>query len=791
LSLKQRDVIIYVIGTPIPKIELLTEEYVAYLSDLRVPEEKGEALRRQATDLPAEEKRTFLDTVVKALEDLKEKEVAAIDRNLRETRMRMTRILLDMLRKQLEERFGLEQGEGSFHERLIKEWEHHPVRTTVTGAALVLGVLTVGSWIAKRFKEATHAGREAMQTTGSWIKRTLIATGVALGVFLGIKAYKEYKWWKQKAESLPGLGGLFGFGKPPEEPRHEPPKPEPHFTPPSPEPAAPPQPTVPDVVSDGGEIIKHETIAATARGLLFLHRSISEEELGITDDNRRNIVISALENLDQSIPVQKFLDTKAERGAIDNLGARGDNAFAFLFLARVVQEHEEMLRRMWQREGKEFTGRETIGAILTRMSEGPRVVSRLFDALKGKDAREMDVMAMFADVFGERGHLGERNTRGLEILHNPSFVRRITALVPEVQSRREQFALFCAEHRLSTTKDFLQNYARGGFSEHEVDARALRAVILESTSPRMRQYLLLYTHRGVRESPIRDEAARALERSLDNMRVDDALQIFAYADMVQSNVPHQVDSALLREGDPMKVLLLQLKVMQLVGREDDPKRNYYPGKDFRNSLLVDALDADVEINLPAFVRDALMNVVTWAGEEVCNAWLAAWDKAVEEAYSAYKAWAEKNPGLADALETTGTVVGVGGGATMGTIWTVKFVRWLQSTPGKSFGLRLTSLSKQDPLFKWGKNPLRWPYRTLQWTFTSSLRESAINEAHKLALAIRRIDKAIRTFPKKDVGPIRAAFNHMNSRWHPLGGYHEASFARVEKVVESLRNAPRQ
>jgi len=166
---------------------------LSYITDPRIPEREGRELRARVERLEGEERKTFLEKLSEAVDErLMVLETSAIDRNLLRKRLELF--------LQLREKGGALNGapgvkEETFAMRLQREFEEHPVRTTLTGAVVVLGALTVASWIANRFRKAHEAGKQAMQTGGSWIKRILIATGVSLGVFLGERreGHRRYK----------------------------------------------------------------------------------------------------------------------------------------------------------------------------------------------------------------------------------------------------------------------------------------------------------------------------------------------------------------------------------------------------------------------------------------------------------------------------------------------------------------------------------------------------------------------------------------------------------------------
>jgi hypothetical protein len=606
-------------GTSIPRIELpehaLAEDYREFLSDPSVPEEKSRELKERAEDLTPERQRSFLDRIAPILDErLKVLEQKQIDINLLK-RAREVQAYAGQLSERLETRVKkitppapqateetLPQM-GTIAEKLQKEWEEHPVRTTLTGAALVLGVLTVSSWIANRFRKASEAGRQAMQTGGSWLKRIVIATGVSLGVFLGLKAYREGKRLFGKLENtidrvegalqgqqaLQGLGGLFGFNRPPR-PQEQPP-------PPAPPPVEPPP------GPEAQEALEKESLKLIGEGLLIFHDDFAEEA-GIEEKQHKDALNSLLQDEDiESIPFSE-LEKVTSRDAATNLlrslpnGAIDTDtlpnySIALLFLAKVLRKHKATLASALRREGKGKTvGGLSLRECMERLGELSRVLRRIHQSLQGNNPMEV-MQNLLRTAFTSDG------SADLECLAHPSIVSRIEDYAKEVyggivpQGFLGTFSAYCVSQRTMLVSRIATD---------SPEARVLRKILDDVQAHK--SYFLLYALG-------RPEVEEILKQQMKVMTVGDALQLFCYSHLAHGNVSTSPDGSYLQSGEGMGTVLLQLKILDLVG-----KKNHYESVKFRDALL---MNSEIRAQLPPQTQEILRVIGSWAREAVTTA----------------------------------------------------------------------------------------------------------------------------------------------------------------------------
>jgi hypothetical protein len=593
-------------GTSIPRIELpehrLAEDYREYLSDPTIPEEQGRELQQKVDVLPAEKQRSFLDKVAPILEErLKILEQKQIDINLL-SRAREVQAYVDKLLKNLETRVNSiapppPATRDTFVDKLQKEWEKHPVRTTCTGAALVLGVLTVTSWLTNRFKEATNAGREAMKTTGSWIKRALIATGVALGVFLGLKVYKEYKVVKPFLDDFKGrpqgqgqgLLSLFGFGKPPEEPEPEPPKPEPPK----------PQPTPgPEILEGAGEDTNRELERLRIRGLPLLFSDLAEEiEFGNAEVDKDDLLELLQRDTVRNLPIHDliaFAERDGHSPPAEVGGLTEGQRKALHFLARICKHYKG--------RGKSVEG-VTLIDVVNHYTHVARLFQKINEATKGKGLLPVNPKAIMESIFSGEGAVHE-------VCSKEELVERYPAL----KGKEARFIRFCVYERdrnLSSLITELEGQTIDSRPHYDPSFLPILRSILQDVE-RAKDYLRLYTHGHKR--PFGDSSADVLDAYLrENLSLSDALQLSLYLRKI--GVKEGAMPTSLEHADPLWAFLLQMKVFDMVARRGKDEKQGIAFRDFLfKQGLLEALGLAERLHLPEETKELIWKVGLEAAE---------------------------------------------------------------------------------------------------------------------------------------------------------------------------------
>jgi hypothetical protein len=596
-------------GTSIPRIELpenrLAEDYREYLSDPSVPEEKSRELKERAEALTVEKQRSFLDRISPILEErLKVLEQKQIDINLL-SRAREVQEYINQLLKKLEARVksitppAPQATEETFPqmstiaEKLQKEWEKHPVRTTLTGAALVLGVLTVGSWIANRFRKAREAGKQAMQTGGSWLKRILIATGVSLGVFLGLKVYKEYK----------ELKGLLQLRKP-----EKPEVPELSVV-------EPPESVevTPDQVEVTEELIERQSLKLTGDGLVFMNKK-RREEAGIEEEVEKKAVGIVL-NMDE---VRRLKVKDLLRPSISN----SDDAQtlipvelsparkkALFFIVLCCRDLEPRVREsLWMRKdewGNPIDLNEmSLEDFLGETKQVTRVFQRLGAALKGRSFKDVDVREVMAAAFSRDS---------VDDIVRDSFVQaELKALGINTKKEREALALYCVQ--FGDTIALNDVYVDSTLTP---DVQAVQKAVVEIRKTlqdeKTKKYLQLYLHGQTMRGSV--DFREVIRNPIDEeLNVLDALQLYAYLRKAEESGPLPDN---LKNSNPMGSFLLQMKVLDLVSHQDEKM-----GKHLRDFLLLRVADTNTELDLPDGTKEFLKRAASTAGHAVVDASVA-------------------------------------------------------------------------------------------------------------------------------------------------------------------------
>ncbi|MCA9370651.1 MAG: hypothetical protein KC680_01675, partial [Candidatus Peregrinibacteria bacterium] len=586
---------------------------------------------------------TFVDGIKEKFEDLKQSEKAHVQKNLEALCAGVTSTIterkLDALKQWVEEQRPLVDAAT---EAVIE----HPVIERVKNFVIEAGdAICPETWNPKTKVAVTlatgaiaiYAGYKLIEWMSKNVKNAVIGGGVLLVGSLGIpkimdivKQYKEVgnikdaiaasheKSKKYADEKLKQAQELYEKGK--------------------------------EVVKGGEanehvEILENEGWAVVAKGLLFLHSDIAAA-LSIDQDAEKEAVVSALTTIPSDTPLQQFLTTHNTIDAQRNFSIPAISAPAYLFICRVVQAHEQRLQSFWKKEGKVWDPMKvTLSDFVSRIGEAPRMLSRVTDALRGKDLSEMSVSDMLKGFFGDEEH--NENSPGLNIVTNPTLMERFYALAPELRSSTEaeqkqhvmEFASFVAKVRRKTLSDYELLYKEST----DPRARAVLQAIEEVRTEKMRKYFSLYTHG-------RDEFTEALYAQLDNILVGDALQLFSYAHMTHGELPATIDTSIMTSGDAMHSVLLQLKILRLVGKQDEDL-----GRHFRYALLFNISNPD--FNLPPEAKEILVNMGNFVQEQAFDAAIGIYERTAGEAVAGTSEWVKAHP-------KSSIGIAVGGGSTL-------------------------------------------------------------------------------------------------------------------------------
>ena len=394
------------------------------------------------------------------------------------------------------------------------------------------------------------------------------------------------------------------------------------------------------------EVAENTGWKIVGRGMLFLHGDIAAE-LGIDQEYEKHAVISALMTMDPNLTLSDFLSVNSLADAQSRFGVGPNSAQAYLFLCKVMQKHAPRIRMMWEKEGKVWdASKVTLGDAMARVSEAPRVISSIVDSMNGKRWEDLDFKEIFSNAFGDGKNEG---AQGLQGVVHPSNMERIYEMVPELKGKDEkeqrkiiaEFLLFTSKVRPLTLENFEMKYK----DSEDPRAKAVLHIIREVKTEKMRKYFALYTHG-------RNEFAEVLEKQLDVMLVGDALQLFSYANMAHGKLPENIEPSMMKSGDGYAALLMQLKVLQLVGNHD-----HATGVRFRAALTVNA-DPD-SINLPPEATETLAKIGSFAKEQAQKAATSAWERIWLEISAYTGELARKYPKVFTGLGIGGATVGTG------------------------------------------------------------------------------------------------------------------------------------
>ncbi|MBU0457892.1 hypothetical protein KKF03_00400, partial [Patescibacteria group bacterium] len=502
-----------------------------------------------------------------------------------------------------------------------------------------------------------------------------------------------------------------------------------------------------ETVEEGSEVLKDEALAVFGSGLLLLHSDIAEEVgLDKTQENQKEAIVSALISISPQLTLDKFLQVQNKQDAQNLLDARPDNAIALLFIAKIVQKYEPTMKAMWEREeqGEWKPSTVTIMAFLKRLGDLPKTIARMGDALKGKRIQDVDVRELMKSVFSD-----ENGESSINYYEHPTFFARACALEPEIKGKEKTLSKYCVKYRRWTVSDYRQK-----ISQDTVEAKTLTKIVDLVTSDQMKEYLLLYTHN-------RPETAKHLKSQIDKLTISDVLQIFFYSNLANGELPERIDNELLASGDDVGSMLMQLKVLDLVGKE-----NLDEGTKFQYALILSSNN----LGLPDGVKEKFAAFSLWAGKQAVGVAASPAKNLWRHISSFWTEYRKASPEVAYPVE--GTVVFGATGVTGRSGY--KFWKWLTRSKEIWMEDRMQSLASLENKPGW----LGW--RKL---FRFDFKEEAIRGAGTIKDLLHE-SRMILDGMGAEAKELRNAYHALHRR-----GYFKASFEQFRNEVTTLRSSP--
>ena len=306
----------------------------------------------------------------------------------------------------------------------LKEWAgDHKGMIVATAGLAILGFFAIRYWAQKRAERAAEAQEEAAAIAEgreppkpkSWLWKLLIPSIAVGGGALAIEAYKNRKKIVEKAKE-----GAENVQKRVNE------------------------------SAEAQEGIENARYGLVSAGLLLLDRDLMPESTRFSDAQRSHILTGFLEDRRiQNVPISQVLNIENERDVANVFGdvianRPADERRVLYFLAQSCKKHQEYVTDKARRFG---------------LSDEEIMQMPLIEYV--------DQLAEISSTFGQLTHeVAEKGVQGFgnidwqnvinptQFIHNLKtdrvFMRRIIEHYPELQTKENDFMLFCAANGSKT-----------------------------------------------------------------------------------------------------------------------------------------------------------------------------------------------------------------------------------------------------------------------------------------------------------------------------------------------------
>ncbi|MBI3336910.1 hypothetical protein HYZ98_05110 [Candidatus Peregrinibacteria bacterium] len=416
----------------------------------------------------------------------------------------------------------------------LKEWTgDHKGMIVATAGLAILGFFAIRYWAQKRAERATEAQEEAAAIAEgreppkpkSWLWKLLIPSIAVGGGAIAIEAYKNRKKIAEKAKEAKQKV---------------------------------------DASAEAQEGIENARYGLVSTGLLLLDRDLMPESTRISDAQRRHILTGFLEDQRvQNVPVSQVLSIDSESDVANVFGdvianRPADDRRVLFFLAQSCKKHQEYVTDKARRLG--LSDEEIMQMPLIEYVDQLAEVSSTFGQLTD------DIATKLANKDIDIGNIDWKNIfSGPQFIHNLKtdrvFMRRIIEHYPELQTKENDFMLFCAANGSKTMHNLPEQLRQNIPDEKKQEWQMFQGILerMHQYIQDQTEYLMQYTHGEER-------FAGPLKNYLQNyLTVLDTVQLYYY---MQQMVGRDGNFLALKESPHFTSFLLQTKIISMVKKAD-------------------------------------------------------------------------------------------------------------------------------------------------------------------------------------------------------------------------------
>lgn len=344
---------------------------------------------------------------------------------------------------------------------------------------------------------------------------------------------------------------------------------------------------------EAAEAVERNALELTSKGLLLMFKTLAEQA-GITQETERTHVAIVLNNpaLTSILTIRNLrgVRTPEQAAALLPEGSTDAERKAVLFLALAAGELESRVRDTLP-SGADMDALSLRQAI-DRCYHMPRMFSRIQRGLQGKDWKDAaSLMEGFTSAFAEDSIE--------DLKQDPSLAEALAALGLEKDDIGFFFAHCVANGRSTLLR---QVTATSDMPQLRRVETALMRMHEELRAPQTVAYLEKYLH-GRTDKAFAETFRTQIS---ENLLVLDAVQLYSYLQLAKRE-GGLTDT--LSEASPVGALLTQMKVIDLVGKQDkDLAKHLYT--DLALETAGTAATGASAIDLPAGTREFLASVVS-------------------------------------------------------------------------------------------------------------------------------------------------------------------------------------